>query len=365
MSTATSRIAPRDHADQLGLGERGDLVVQAAHGAGADGQRMVVLHELVGDAGRGKGPAAVGLREEAAIVAEPVRHDEPDLRDRQWSDRDRHDAPCACRGPYRPGRRYLYQRAAGWARSRRTAGLREYARAVPMVRHQAARPASRLGDDGPAVRDTRHDDRDRRRAALRLAGRRRWAVPRPPPGTSMPRRCGGARPARTSSCSRSATPTSRPRRRSWPPPRTASTAAGPTMPRSPASWRCARRSRAITRRSPGRRSTRTAIVVLAGAQSALFTACQCLLEAGDEAIVPEPMYVTYPATVAATGRHPGEGAAPGRARVPSRSRRPGGGGHPAHARDPGQLAAQPDRCGHDPARARDRGRRCAGATISG
>ena len=43
------------------------------------------------------------------------------------------------------------------------------------------------------------------------------------------------------------------------------------------------------------------IVVLAGAQSALFTACQCLLEAGDEVIVPEPMYVTYPATVAATG----------------------------------------------------------------
>lgn len=43
------------------------------------------------------------------------------------------------------------------------------------------------------------------------------------------------------------------------------------------------------------------IVVLAGAQSALFTACQCLLQAGDEAIVPEPMYVTYPATVAASG----------------------------------------------------------------
>ena len=43
------------------------------------------------------------------------------------------------------------------------------------------------------------------------------------------------------------------------------------------------------------------IVVLAGAQSALFTACQCLLEVGSEAIVPEPMYVTYPATVAATG----------------------------------------------------------------
>ena len=43
------------------------------------------------------------------------------------------------------------------------------------------------------------------------------------------------------------------------------------------------------------------IVVLAGAQSALFTACQCLLEPGDQVIVPEPMYVTYPATVAAAG----------------------------------------------------------------
>jgi arginine:pyruvate transaminase len=43
------------------------------------------------------------------------------------------------------------------------------------------------------------------------------------------------------------------------------------------------------------------VVVLAGAQSALFAACQCLLEPGDEVIVPEPMYVTYPATIAAAG----------------------------------------------------------------
>ncbi len=43
------------------------------------------------------------------------------------------------------------------------------------------------------------------------------------------------------------------------------------------------------------------VVVLAGAQSALFTACQCLLEPGDEVLVPEPMYVTYPATIAAAG----------------------------------------------------------------
>jgi arginine:pyruvate transaminase len=43
------------------------------------------------------------------------------------------------------------------------------------------------------------------------------------------------------------------------------------------------------------------VVVLAGAQSALYAACQCLLEPGDEVVVPEPMYVTYPATVAASG----------------------------------------------------------------
>jgi arginine:pyruvate transaminase len=43
------------------------------------------------------------------------------------------------------------------------------------------------------------------------------------------------------------------------------------------------------------------IVVLAGAQCALFAACQCLLQPGDAILVPEPMYVTYPATVAAAG----------------------------------------------------------------
>ena len=41
------------------------------------------------------------------------------------------------------------------------------------------------------------------------------------------------------------------------------------------------------------------IVVLAGAQCALFAACQCLLDPGDEIVVPAPSYVTYPATIAA------------------------------------------------------------------
>ena len=43
------------------------------------------------------------------------------------------------------------------------------------------------------------------------------------------------------------------------------------------------------------------VVVLAGAQCALFASLLCVLDSGDEIIVPEPMYVTYPATVAAAG----------------------------------------------------------------
>ena len=43
------------------------------------------------------------------------------------------------------------------------------------------------------------------------------------------------------------------------------------------------------------------VVVVAGAQCALFSAMQCLLDPGDEIIVPEPMYVTYEAVVGATG----------------------------------------------------------------
>ena len=41
------------------------------------------------------------------------------------------------------------------------------------------------------------------------------------------------------------------------------------------------------------------VVVLAGAQCALFAACQCLLNPGDEVVVPAPAYLTYPATIAA------------------------------------------------------------------
>jgi arginine:pyruvate transaminase len=38
-----------------------------------------------------------------------------------------------------------------------------------------------------------------------------------------------------------------------------------------------------------------------GAQGGLYAILQCLLQSGDEVLVPEPMYVTYPETVQATG----------------------------------------------------------------
>lgn len=43
------------------------------------------------------------------------------------------------------------------------------------------------------------------------------------------------------------------------------------------------------------------VVVFHGAQNALFSAAICLLDRGDEVIVPEPMYVTYEAVVGASG----------------------------------------------------------------
>jgi arginine:pyruvate transaminase len=43
------------------------------------------------------------------------------------------------------------------------------------------------------------------------------------------------------------------------------------------------------------------VVYFPGAQTALFAVCQCILDAGDEVIVPEPSYVTYEAVLGATG----------------------------------------------------------------
>jgi arginine:pyruvate transaminase len=43
------------------------------------------------------------------------------------------------------------------------------------------------------------------------------------------------------------------------------------------------------------------VLVTIGAQNALFMAAACIVEPGSEVIVPEPMYVTYPGTIAAAG----------------------------------------------------------------
>jgi len=43
------------------------------------------------------------------------------------------------------------------------------------------------------------------------------------------------------------------------------------------------------------------VAVLAGAQCALFSAAMCVLDEGDEVIVPEPMYVTYEAVLRSAG----------------------------------------------------------------
>lgn len=43
------------------------------------------------------------------------------------------------------------------------------------------------------------------------------------------------------------------------------------------------------------------VIVTSGAQNALFSAALCLCEAGDEVLVPEPMYLTYEACIGASG----------------------------------------------------------------
>ena len=43
------------------------------------------------------------------------------------------------------------------------------------------------------------------------------------------------------------------------------------------------------------------ILIVAGTQNGLFSACQCLFGPGDEVIVLEPAYLTYEATVGSTG----------------------------------------------------------------
>ncbi|NIF24901.1 aminotransferase class I/II-fold pyridoxal phosphate-dependent enzyme [Pantoea sp. Tr-811] len=54
-------------------------------------------------------------------------------------------------------------------------------------------------------------------------------------------------------------------------------------------------------RRSGQAVTADQVTVLAGAQCALFSVAQCVLQAGDEVIVAEPMYVTYEAVFGACG----------------------------------------------------------------
>ena len=55
------------------------------------------------------------------------------------------------------------------------------------------------------------------------------------------------------------------------------------------------------RRNSGQAITADNVITTSGAQNALFACAQCLLDAGDEAIVLQPMYVTYEATIQAPG----------------------------------------------------------------
>ncbi len=61
--------------------------------------------------------------------------------------------------------------------------------------------------------------------------------------------------------------------------------------------RIARRHQA----SSGQNVDMSQVVVTSGAQNALFVASLCLCERGDEVLVPEPLYLTYEATVRASG----------------------------------------------------------------
>ncbi|ESR25749.1 pyridoxal phosphate-dependent aminotransferase [Lutibaculum baratangense] len=58
---------------------------------------------------------------------------------------------------------------------------------------------------------------------------------------------------------------------------------------------------AETMRNGGPQVTADNVIVMAGAQNALFAAAMCLFSPGDEVIALDPMYVTYEATVAAAG----------------------------------------------------------------
>jgi arginine:pyruvate transaminase len=54
-------------------------------------------------------------------------------------------------------------------------------------------------------------------------------------------------------------------------------------------------------RRTGRPCAHANVIVMPGAQAGVFAALQCVAGAGDEVILPEPVYATYPAVIASTG----------------------------------------------------------------
>ena len=84
--------AAGQHADELRLGKRRNLEMQAAHRAGRVRERLVVLHELMGNAGGCEVAPHVGLGEIAARIAEAWRADQFDFGKRQGANAQLHRA---------------------------------------------------------------------------------------------------------------------------------------------------------------------------------------------------------------------------------------------------------------------------------
>ena len=157
------------------------------------------------------------------------------------------------------------------------------------------------------------------------------------------------RPARSTWVRASRTPTAR--RRCWRRPgRPSPTASTSTRP-ARASRRCGRPSRSARLRDHGQRfDPDTEVLVTVGATEALAAAVLGLCEPGDEVLMLEPHYDSYPPIVAMAGGTPPVGAAAaGRDRpVRPRRRRTGRRGRPAHPDADPEHPAQPDRHGAHP-----------------
>ena len=173
-----------------------------------------------------------------------------------------------------------------------------------------------------------------------------------------------SRPARTSSCCRSATMIStrlRDRRglrdrgaRRPSPLHAASRHPGPA--RSDGQGLDARHRR----RHHGRQ-----VIATPGGQAALYAAVQGVLDPGDHAVVVAPYYATYPGTFRAAGADFTVVEAARRGRFPAARRGDREGADAEDQGDPAQHAEQPDRRGLFARRARRRSPRSAAATISG